>query len=236
MRGVTFIAAVVTSVLAAAFAVEPAPASNHVCTWVPDRSGAIFDFTQACQRHDDCYDTPGRSQKECDEEFRTNMLGWCEKAHRKAKARRLSCRATAQSYYRGVRTGGAYNYGKAQFAAQFAGTYEGNLTITSYTTDADITGLEDTTGPLSFTVTAAGAVRGDVAGSLNMAGSGPISITDPIGWGGRVTGSLVLRWSSSGVSATATVSGTLNGVIFDGSNTPFSMTARLQLEASKVSA
>ena len=45
--------------------------------FVPDEPGG-FDFTQACQNHDDCYGTCGREKGDCDEDFLKDMNAVCE--------------------------------------------------------------------------------------------------------------------------------------------------------------
>ena len=45
--------------------------------FVPDEPGG-FDFTQACQNHDDCYGTCGKEKGDCDEAFRNDMNAVCE--------------------------------------------------------------------------------------------------------------------------------------------------------------
>ena len=45
--------------------------------FVPDEPGG-FDFTQACQNHDDCYGTCGKKKGKCDEDFLKDMNAVCE--------------------------------------------------------------------------------------------------------------------------------------------------------------
>ena len=45
--------------------------------FVPDEPGG-FDFTQACQNHDDCYGTCGKEKGDCDEDFLKDMNAVCE--------------------------------------------------------------------------------------------------------------------------------------------------------------
>jgi hypothetical protein len=59
----------------------PATASHDVvngCTSVPD-SPAGANFTPACNHHDLCYGTLGKSQSDCDSEFDKELRSICEK-------------------------------------------------------------------------------------------------------------------------------------------------------------
>ncbi|MGH9315573.1 MAG: RHS repeat-associated core domain-containing protein [Thermoanaerobaculia bacterium] len=48
-----------------------------VCSGVPDATPGVFDFTDACHKHDNCYGTCGRSKPECDWDFYENMRAEC---------------------------------------------------------------------------------------------------------------------------------------------------------------
>jgi hypothetical protein len=80
---------------------------------VPD-SGSYFDFSQACQNHDNCYGAGGgiADRARCDQQFLKDMNASCA-AMWPAHSFNLSlCRAHATKYYTGVRIGGwAFFYG-----------------------------------------------------------------------------------------------------------------------------
>ena len=78
-------------------------------------------FRVACNEHDACYDTFGKSQQECDNSFHNRMLGICASDHNTIVGRRLlrpACNARADAYYAGVRKGGAKAYRDAQASAK----------------------------------------------------------------------------------------------------------------------
>ncbi|MGE0229038.1 MAG: phospholipase A2 [Dehalococcoidia bacterium] len=88
---------------------------------VPDRT-PFFDFTDACQGHDECYGLSSNygDRLLCDVQFLIDMRASCEamwpvsgpwdlSQHRK----RQTCNSYAQLYYAGVRVGGLLNLGPA---------------------------------------------------------------------------------------------------------------------------
>lgn len=77
-------------------------------------------FRVACDEHDVCYDTFGKSKQDCDKAFHNRMLGICARDHNTIvgiPARRL-CNGRADAYYTGVLKGGQDKYDKAQAAAR----------------------------------------------------------------------------------------------------------------------
>jgi len=77
--------------------------------WIPERWPDVFDFESACNRHDDCYETLGKTKKICDKQFLTDMKRSCGRYSPQRRVRygrkALSCAAVARFvYYRGVRT------------------------------------------------------------------------------------------------------------------------------------
>ena len=67
---------------------------------LPGIPGALFIyyslvFLKACQEHDRCYATCGRTKSECDDAFKKDMLEICGIAS-------PTCRAMAFVYYNGV--------------------------------------------------------------------------------------------------------------------------------------
>ncbi len=80
---------------------------------VPDSYGN-FNFTDACQAHDNCYNTCGVSKLACDIYFYNNMLQECRKLKWNPISQ-LSCLETAAIYYGAVSSPlGWYAYNKAQ--------------------------------------------------------------------------------------------------------------------------
>jgi hypothetical protein len=77
-------------------------------------------FRVACNEHDTCYDTFGKSQQECDKAFHNRMLGICASDHNTILGRplRIACNGRADAYYAGVRDNGADAYRKAQASAK----------------------------------------------------------------------------------------------------------------------
>jgi hypothetical protein len=74
--------------------VNAGPRSSDSCPWwrpcgpgetyggnklVPQGARGV-DFRSACQRHDDCYDTPGVCRKDCDKQLLHDMLALCDEA------------------------------------------------------------------------------------------------------------------------------------------------------------
>jgi hypothetical protein len=65
-------------------------------------------FKDACDNHDVCYMTPGKSRLTCDVLFREKLFKVCETTSN------LECRITAEVYYNAVRKYGEEFYNKAQ--------------------------------------------------------------------------------------------------------------------------
>jgi len=95
-----------------------AVAQEDYCTLSPDVGyvPVYYDFTSSCAAHDWCYEVKpygdtSAGRKQCDDDFRANMKGWCNGYYRtwwQAPAR-VACRGTADAYYNAVRTfGGAF--------------------------------------------------------------------------------------------------------------------------------
>lgn len=78
-------------------------------------------FRVACNEHDACYDTLGKSQQECDKAFHNRMLGICAKDHNTwfGKPLKIACNGRADAYYTAVMENGgnAYNDGQAKARA-----------------------------------------------------------------------------------------------------------------------
>jgi hypothetical protein len=77
-------------------------------------------FRVACDEHDDCYDTLGKSRQECDNAFHNRMLGICARDHNTllGKPLKAQCNKRADLFYAGVKKGGGEAYGKAQASAR----------------------------------------------------------------------------------------------------------------------
>ena len=71
------------------------------------QGGHGVDFRPACQRHDDCYDTPGARRKDCDRQFLNDMLALCDEA---GNPRGSRCRA--MTFYVAVRLFAGSSFGK----------------------------------------------------------------------------------------------------------------------------
>ncbi|HEX6596363.1 MAG TPA: phospholipase A2 [Acidimicrobiales bacterium] len=81
------------------------------CTAVPDELPGIFDFTDACVRHDACY-ALGADRLACDTAFRQDMLQLCVAQHPEAlDVGRLVCFTFAELYFLGVRLFGGLAFG-----------------------------------------------------------------------------------------------------------------------------
>ncbi|MGH8525682.1 MAG: RHS repeat-associated core domain-containing protein, partial [Gammaproteobacteria bacterium] len=53
------------------------PSGEAGCTYLPDQSWASYDFGDACDAHDTCYGTWGKTRRECDELFKREALKDC---------------------------------------------------------------------------------------------------------------------------------------------------------------
>lgn len=93
------------------------PGTNG-CTLSPDVSyvPVYYDFHRACDRHDLCYinkpfGNTSAGRKACDDQFRSNMRGWCAGYYWRwyQSPLRSVCYGVANTYYGAVRTfGGAF--------------------------------------------------------------------------------------------------------------------------------
>ncbi len=81
---------------------------------------AANQFRVACDEHDDCYDTYGKSKQECDKAFHNRMLGICASDHNTIIGRplRIACNGRADVYYTGVLEYAQDAYDKAQAQAK----------------------------------------------------------------------------------------------------------------------
>ena len=81
---------------------------------------AANQFRVACNEHDACYDTYGKSKQECDKAFHKRMLGTCARDHNTWVERllRIACNGRADVYYTGVLEHAQDAYDKAQAAAK----------------------------------------------------------------------------------------------------------------------
>jgi len=77
-------------------------------------------FRVACDDHDVCYDTFGKSKQECDKAFHNRMLGICARDHNTWFGRllKIACNGRADAYYTGVLEWGQDKYNAAQAAAR----------------------------------------------------------------------------------------------------------------------
>jgi RHS repeat-associated protein len=80
------------------------PAWTNACTGVPDFTIDGTDLRYACIVHDFCYQTCGKTKKQCDDEFLENMRQWCESRYRGSwnLVGYLICAGTAGDYRIGV--------------------------------------------------------------------------------------------------------------------------------------
>ncbi|HMO15584.1 MAG TPA: hypothetical protein PKD64_16560 [Pirellulaceae bacterium] len=69
------------------------------------------DFRPACRTHDACYDTFGSSRRECDRQFRDDLLRACDCADRP-----IACRIVARNMARATRLGGGSAFRRSQSA------------------------------------------------------------------------------------------------------------------------
>ena len=81
---------------------------------------------KACIRHDECYDRPGATQKECDRRFLRNMLKQCQGVYNDLLElpHLEACKAAAQGYYQAVAKygGPAFAHAQAKLADRSANT------------------------------------------------------------------------------------------------------------------
>lgn len=82
--------------------------------WVPDSYRGVFNFHEACNRHDDCYATPGVVKEGCDNLFLEAMKTACQKYSPRRRVRKrpgarkpgLTCLGVARFYREVVRHSG----------------------------------------------------------------------------------------------------------------------------------
>jgi hypothetical protein len=67
-------------------------------------SWVVVDFTRGCDRHDRCYSTLGKSFKECNRDFRSDLRKICKGKFRLDPFGRLACYGLADAYFVGVST------------------------------------------------------------------------------------------------------------------------------------
>ncbi|MBL1210426.1 hypothetical protein [Geminocystis sp. GBBB08] len=77
-------------------------------------------FGVACDEHDACYDTYGKSKQECDKAFHRRMLGICASDHNTilGKPLRIACNGRADAFYTAVLEYGQDSYKQAQDEAR----------------------------------------------------------------------------------------------------------------------
>lgn len=87
---------------------------------------AANQFRLACNEHDACYDTYGKSKQECDNAFHNRMLGICARDHNTIVGQplKIACNGSADAYYVGVRDHAQDAYKKAQAAAPRVGYFD----------------------------------------------------------------------------------------------------------------
>jgi RHS repeat-associated protein len=82
----------------------------------PDKGWfGVFDFTGACQDHDDCYGDCQRSKSSCDDAFYEDMRAECR---RTSWIWKMDCYSSAKTYYEAVKRRGQGPYDRAQQACQ----------------------------------------------------------------------------------------------------------------------
>lgn len=126
--------ALAVSSLVPALSEFPARSQTSGCgsgeSWYLLRIGspiAANQFRVACNEHDACYDTYGKTKQECDRAFHNRMLGICARDHNTILGRplRIACNGRADAYYTGVLEHAQDAYNKAQAAARPAGLSSG---------------------------------------------------------------------------------------------------------------
>jgi hypothetical protein len=87
------------------------------CTAVPDQLPGIFDFTDACVRHDICY-ALGADRLACDLAFRQDMVELCHVQHpHPLDLGRVVCLTFAELYFLGVRLFGGLAFQELRLGA-----------------------------------------------------------------------------------------------------------------------
>ncbi|KAA3664292.1 MAG: hypothetical protein DWQ04_06525 [Chloroflexi bacterium] len=77
-------------------------------------------FYKACEEHDDCYETLGKSKEECDRAFYNNLKEECDRAFNTLLevACNGQCKTAALAYFLAVKQAGGDAYRKAQEQAR----------------------------------------------------------------------------------------------------------------------
>jgi RHS repeat-associated protein len=79
---------------------------------VPDAFLGIVNFTEACQKHDECYRRCDASKQTCDIDFRRDIRSECDKVP--PGGLQSLCKTTAVNYAVAVQTWGTSAFNKAQ--------------------------------------------------------------------------------------------------------------------------
>ena len=93
------------------------PPSGVKTKWLPGGNTIKrVPVYKACIRHDECYDRPGATQKECDRRFLRNMLKQCQGVYNDLLElpHLEACKAAAQGYYQAVAKYGGPAFAHAQ--------------------------------------------------------------------------------------------------------------------------
>jgi hypothetical protein len=85
---------------------------------IPNQPGG-FNFTDACNFHDRCYGTIGKTQQECDLAFYNGMQAACT-AQAVGALQLAACQAIARAYYNAVILAGGPFHSAAQRASRTA--------------------------------------------------------------------------------------------------------------------
>ncbi len=83
---------------------------NQITYWHFWYGTEVFDFTQACNTHDQCYSSSGISRSTCDRNFLNDMLSVCSQGW--TWNSRTYCSAAAYTYYGSVASFGWIAYEK----------------------------------------------------------------------------------------------------------------------------
>lgn len=128
---IVFVAAFVTAPIASADVAASCKKSNgcgpqNAPGLVRDTWGTI-DFRKACDGHDACYATQGRSKESCDTAFLADMLSACRATFTEDGISRRSCYGLASDYYGAVWlvAVGAYDDAQACLKDKLAGAEAG---------------------------------------------------------------------------------------------------------------
>lgn len=95
--------------------VQPEPGQEQPpyngCTAVPDSIRGVFNFTEACNRHDICY-TAALDRKQCDDNFLRDGQDYCRRTYGGPSVQLGSCLSVAGVYYEGLRLGAGPWFGR----------------------------------------------------------------------------------------------------------------------------